>query len=84
VISFQNHIQCEACFIYQQHFAGERLEMLHPTVVAIRRTLFNAHYAVAVAGLEHGVHGTGTAADHASPSPLFTGKCGDSEAASWY
>lgn len=56
--------------------------MLHPTLVAICRILFNAHNAVAVAEHEPAVRRTDTAADHASPSPLFTGKCADSGGAS--
>jgi hypothetical protein len=58
--------------------------MLHPTVVAIYKMLFNAPVPTAVAELECAVHGTDTTADDAKPSPPFTGKCGDYRPATWY
>jgi acetyl esterase/lipase len=54
-----------------------KLEMLQPAAVSICRKLSNAQNPAAVAELEHAVHGIDTAADYATPSSSFTGKCGD-------
>jgi hypothetical protein len=57
---------------------------MHPTAVAIRRTLFEAHNPVAVAELEHSVHGMDTTADHATSSSPSAGKCDDDGPITWY
>jgi hypothetical protein len=52
--------------------------MLHPTAVVICRTVFFS------AELEHAIREMDTTADLATPSPAFTGKCGDDRPATWY
>jgi hypothetical protein len=53
----------------------ERLETAYSTAAANRKMLFDTHNPVAVVELEHAVCGMYTTADHATPSPPFTGKC---------
>jgi hypothetical protein len=58
--------------------------MVHSAAVAIPRTLFDAHNPEVVAERGRAVRGTDGPVDHATPSLLFAGECGNDGLTAWY